>query len=406
MLDFQKHMSNRGWALLPLRLMVGFGFAAHGYAKLSRGPEAFATVLAAIGVPAPLFTSWVTSLLELFGGISIMAGAFVIPLSIPLAMVMLTAMFTVHLPNGFSGIKLRAVTAKGAEFGAPGYEMNLLYLAALLTLCLGGAGAASLDSVLRARNRNGTFKRLMPTLLLPVLLCTPHGHAAEKSTPRFKAVAFDYFVLFDPNSVVAEVEREFPTKGVAFTNAWRSKQFEYGFLRSITHRHADFFQVTGDALDYTAEMMHLDLTPEKRTRLLNAYLTLKPWPDAVGALQKLRASGLRVITIANFSPTMLRANAEHAGMADLFDELLSTEVNGTYKPDPDAYELGMKHLHLKKEEIIFAAFGGWDAYGARTFGYTTWWVNRFGLPTERLGIEADKSSGDLTALLEFVLGKP
>ena len=100
---------------------------------------------------------------------------------------------------------------------------------------------------------------------------------------------------------------------------------------------------------------------------------------------------------------MLRANAENAGIADLFDELLSTEANHTYKPDPRAYELGLQRLGLKKEEVVFAAFGGWDAYGAKSFGYPTYWVNRFGLPVEKLGITADKTSGDFAGLLEFVL---
>lgn len=222
--------------------------------------------------------------------------------------------------------------------------------------------------------------------------------------PRFKAVAFDYFVLFDPNSVVAEVERVFPGRGVELTKAWRSKQFEYGFLRSITHRHEDFFRVTADALDYTAEAMRLPLTPETRTRLLQAYLTLRPWPDTVAALERLKAGGVRLITIANFSGEMLRANAEHAGITHLFDELLSTEVNGTYKPDPAAYALGMQRLGLKKEDIVFAAFGGWDAYGAKSFGYATYWVNRFAQPMERLGIAPDRVSGDLAGLLEYTLG--
>lgn len=132
--------------------MIGFGFMAHGYAKLSRGPEAFAIILNGIGIPAPSFTAWVTSLLEFFGGAFIMTGAFVVPVSIPLAVVMLTAMFSVHLPYGFSSIKLKAITPSGPEFGIPGYEMNLLYLIGLLTLVLGGSGAASVDSWLRTRN--------------------------------------------------------------------------------------------------------------------------------------------------------------------------------------------------------------------------------------------------------------
>ncbi len=226
--------------------------------------------------------------------------------------------------------------------------------------------------------------------------------SAETAKPRFKAIAFDYFVIFDPNSVVPIVEKEFPGKGLEFTKMWRGKQFEYGFLRSITKRHEDFFTVTGSALDYTAEAMKVKLSPEQRERLLNAYLNLKPWPDAVAALQKIKASGIRIITIANFSKKMLEANAKNAGIHSLFDELLSTEVNGTYKPDPKAYELGMKHLKLKKSEVVFAAFGGWDAFGAKNFGYSTYWVNRFNLPQEKLGVQADATSNNIDGLLDFI----
>jgi 2-haloacid dehalogenase len=191
-----------------------------------------------------------------------------------------------------------------------------------------------------------------------MILSCEFGYAQEHSVPRFKAIAFDYFVIFNPNSVVPEVEKAFPGKGAEFTKMWRAKQFEYCYLRTITGRHADFYKVTDDALVYTAKAMNFDLSPETRKRLLNAYLTLKPWPDAVDALRKLKASGIRIITIANFSPKMLRSNADGAGITGLFDELLSTEDNGTFKPDPRAYELGMEKLKLKKEDIVFAAFWG------------------------------------------------
>ncbi|MBN8532332.1 MAG: haloacid dehalogenase type II [Alphaproteobacteria bacterium] len=246
----------------------------------------------------------------------------------------------------------------------------------------------------------------MLLILLALTALNGPAHAQERVAPRFKAVAFDYFVIFDPNSVIPEVEKAFPGKGTEFTKAWRAKQFEYGFLRSITNSHADFFKVTEDALAYTAHAMKLDLPPEKKERLLNAYLALKPWPDAAEGLRKLKASGVRIITIANFSGKMLRANAEGAGITELFDELLSTEVNGTYKPDPKAYALGMERLKLKKEDIVFAAFGGWDAYGAKSFGYTTYWVNRFNLPVEELGVQADKTSNTMGGLVDFVLGQP
>ena len=242
----------------------------------------------------------------------------------------------------------------------------------------------------------------MRTLLLTLALAGSLPSPAS-AAPRFKAVAFDYFVLFDPNSVVPAVEKEVPGRGLEFTKAWRAKQFEYGFLRSITNRHADFFSVTGEALDYTAEALGVTLSPEARERLLNAYLNLKLWPDAENALRRLKAGGVKIITIANFSQRMLRENAEHAGITAYFDELLSTEVNGTYKPDPRAYELGMKRLGLRKEEIVFAAFGGWDAYGATSFGYTTWWVNRFRLPDERLGVQPAYTSNDIEGLVRLVL---
>ncbi|HSD32178.1 MAG TPA: DoxX family protein, partial [Gemmatimonadales bacterium] len=117
------------WAAVPLRLIVGYGFMAHGYAKLTRGPDAFAAILQAIGVPAPHLAAWATVLVELLGGLAILAGAFVVLATIPMAAVLLVAMFTVHLPYGFSSIKLVAVTAAGAQFGPPGYETDLLYLA-------------------------------------------------------------------------------------------------------------------------------------------------------------------------------------------------------------------------------------------------------------------------------------
>lgn len=243
-------------------------------------------------------------------------------------------------------------------------------------------------------------------LLSLTLLFSGQGFAENKTPPRFKAVAFDYFVIFNPNSVIDDVEEAFPGKGTEFTKMWRTKQFEYGFLRSITDRHEDFFKVTEDALIYTAEMLELELTPEKREKLLNAYLTLELWPDAADGLRKLKANGVKIITIANFSEKMLRANADNAGITDLFDELLSTEVNSTYKPDPKAYQLGLDHLELKKEEVVFAAFGGWDAYGAKNFGYPTYWINRFDLPEEKLGVRADKTTNSMEGLLNFVLGTP
>jgi putative oxidoreductase len=139
------------WAPIPLRLIVGYGFMEHGYAKLARGPEGFATILHAIGVPMPHMMAWATVLIEVFGGLAVLLGAFVTLASVPMAAVLLVAMFSVHLPYGFSSIKLVAVTAAGAQFGPPGYETDLLYLACLAALVLGGPGPLAADDWLRSR---------------------------------------------------------------------------------------------------------------------------------------------------------------------------------------------------------------------------------------------------------------
>jgi putative oxidoreductase len=137
------------WAPLPLRLIVGFGFMEHGFAKLSKGPDAFAAILHALAVPAPHLMAWVTIVTELLGGLAILLGGFVSLVSLPMAALLLVAIFTVHLPYGFSSIKLIGVTPSGAQFGPVGYECSLLYLVCLAALVLGGSGPLAIDGLLR-----------------------------------------------------------------------------------------------------------------------------------------------------------------------------------------------------------------------------------------------------------------
>ena len=148
----------RQWATLPLRLIIGYGFIAHGWAKLSRGPEGFARLLDQLGAPLPEVTAWVSTLIEILGGLAILAGAFVAVVSVPLIVMMLVAMFTVHLRYGFSAINTIGLTADGPQFSPPGYEVNLLYIAGLLALILGGAGPLSIDGLLPPRKRNPAVK--------------------------------------------------------------------------------------------------------------------------------------------------------------------------------------------------------------------------------------------------------
>jgi putative oxidoreductase len=143
----------RQWAPLPLRLVIGYGFVAHGWAKLSRGPEGFARLLAQIGAPVPEVTAWVSTFTEILGGLTLLAGAFVALVSVPLIVMMLVALFTVHLRYGFSAINTIGLTPDGPQFGPPGIEVNLLYIAGLLALGLGGAGPFSIDKLLARKER-------------------------------------------------------------------------------------------------------------------------------------------------------------------------------------------------------------------------------------------------------------
>ena len=139
------------WAVLPMRLLVGYGFMEHGFAKLSRGPDTFAAILQQLGVPLPHVAAWLTIGTELAGGLALLLGAFVVWASIPMAAVLLVALVTVHLRYGFSSVKLISVSPLGARFGPVGYELNLLYLAALLIIALQGPGPLSIDHLRQRR---------------------------------------------------------------------------------------------------------------------------------------------------------------------------------------------------------------------------------------------------------------
>ena len=152
-IDFLHGFTINRWPLVPLRLIVGFGFIEHGLAKLAKGPDAFANILQAMGVPGAHFMAWSTILVEILGGLAVILGVFVALASLPMAAVLLVAMFTVHLPYGFSSIKIQAVTAAGAQFGPPGYEVDLLYLACLAALVLGGPGPLAIGDLIIKRRK-------------------------------------------------------------------------------------------------------------------------------------------------------------------------------------------------------------------------------------------------------------
>lgn len=226
--------------------------------------------------------------------------------------------------------------------------------------------------------------------------------AASAASPlRLKAVAFDAFPVFSPARVASRAEGLFPGRGSALVEEWRLRQFEYAWLRLLSRRYADFWQVTRDALVFAARKLKLELDEDRRTALMNAFLELAPWPDVAPALDALARSGLRLAFLSNFTERMLEVNLERAGLRTRFGHVLSTDRAHTYKPDPRAYALGTEALRLRREEILFVAHAGWDAAGAKAFGFPTFWVNRAELPAEELGAPPDAVGRDLSDLVRF-----
>ena len=166
-IDLISSSSIAHWAPIPLRLIVGYGFMEHGFAKLARGLDAFPAILQALGVPAPHFMGWLTISVEIVGGLFVFLGALIPLASIPMAAVLLVAMITVHLPYGFSSIKLQAVTAAGAQFGPPGFETDLLYLACLAALVLGGSGPLAIDGLLQSAEKSRVLGRKRASVAHP-----------------------------------------------------------------------------------------------------------------------------------------------------------------------------------------------------------------------------------------------
>ena len=227
---------------------------------------------------------------------------------------------------------------------------------------------------------------------------------AARLRNRIKAVAFDGFPILDPRPVFALVEQLYPEKAVELSSLWRTRQFEYTWLRTMSRRYADFWQVTDDALVFAAKSLKLELTPEKHARLMDAYLKLRCWPDVPDALILLKNAGIRLAFLSNLTAKMLEAGIHNSQLDGLFDHVLSTDRVKVYKPDPRAYQIGVDVLGLKPDQILFAAFAGWDAAGAKSFGYPTFWVNRQNAPAEELGVAPDATGGNLIDLARYLVG--
>jgi 2-haloacid dehalogenase len=249
-------------------------------------------------------------------------------------------------------------------------------------------------------NRREFIEIAASTVALPGIATS--ASSAETSRPAIKAIAFDGFPIFDPRPIFALAEELFPGQGTELSNAWRTRQFEYTWLRTLTQRYRDFLGVIEDALVFAAKLLNLNMTDEKRRALVEGYLRMKTWPDVLPALSKLKESGIRLAFLNNFSPLMLESNIRNAGLEGFFEHKLSTDAVRVYKPHPLAYQMGIDAFGLKREEILFAAFAGWDASGAKLFGYPTFWVNRQRQPIEQLDAVPDGEGASMNDLLSFL----
>jgi 2-haloacid dehalogenase len=217
-----------------------------------------------------------------------------------------------------------------------------------------------------------------------------------------KACVFDaYGTLFDFAAAAKGCRDVLGDTIDKLTALWREKQLQYTWLRALQDRHADFWQVTGDALDFALETLAID-KPGLRDRLMNLYLTLDTFPEVADVLKQLKNAGLRTAILSNGSPMMLDAAAKAARLDSLLDAVLSVEAVGVYKPHPKVYQLAVDRLGIPATAIAFQSSNAWDAYAASAFGMQVVWCNRYDQRPERLPGAPEriiKSLAELPALV-------
>jgi 2-haloacid dehalogenase len=217
-----------------------------------------------------------------------------------------------------------------------------------------------------------------------------------------RAVLFDaYGTLFDVYSVGAAAERLFPGNGERLGVLWRDKQIEYTRLTSMSGQPRSFRDCTRAGLRYAARRFELTLDDRAEGELMAAYERLEPFAENRAVLVELQRRGVRAGVLSNGDPDMLAAVVRHAGFAELLAPILSVESTGRFKTDPATYALGTRALGLAAAEVLFVSSNCWDAIGATWFGYTTLWINRFGLPLDELGARPTRIGTQLTDVLDF-----
>lgn len=216
--------------------------------------------------------------------------------------------------------------------------------------------------------------------------------------PGIQACVFDaYGTLFDFNTAAAAARDELGQDWQRLSDLWRQKQLQYTWLRGLAGHHADFWRVTGDALDFAMASLAID-RPGLRARLMDLYLKLGAYPEVSDTLGRLQARGMRLAILSNGTPSMLDAVVQNAGLAALVDAVLSVEEVGVYKPHPSVYALAEERLGIERSKVCFLSSNGWDAYAAKAFGFRVLWCNRFGQPPERIPETPDAEIGTLAEL--------
>jgi len=217
-----------------------------------------------------------------------------------------------------------------------------------------------------------------------------------------KACVFDaYGTLFDVHSAVGKHRERLGDIADQVSAVWRTKQLEYTWLRSLMGRHADFWQVTREALEFAFEM-HAVKDSELSADLMDAYLQLNCYPEVPEALAKLNKRGFAIAILSNGTPAMLEAAVKNSRLEELIPQIFSVETAGIFKPDPRVYQIAVDALSVKPEEIIFQSSNAWDAAGAAAYGFKVAWVNRFGQSPERLPGKPHIELKDLSELPKFL----
>lgn len=218
-----------------------------------------------------------------------------------------------------------------------------------------------------------------------------------------KAIVFDaYGTLFDVYSIAALAEDFFPGRGRELAALWRDKQIEYTHLRTLSGRYTDFWQVTGDALVFAAAQLGLSLFLPEHARLMQQYARLAPYPENIAALERMKAKGLPLGVLSNGTQEMLDSALDAAGMAPLFDHVLSVDPVKKFKTAPEAYQLAPDAFGCAVEDILFVSSNCWDACGATWYGFTTFWINRFDRAPEELGVAPTAIGRTMHDVVDFL----